>query len=141
MASYLLDTIIVLRLIDREDPQHRLCRAAVDTLIERHVEVCLAPQVLVEFWVVATRPSGSQNGLGWDTDKTDVCVSQLRQLFRLRPECPELFDRWQQLARDFGSSRNCVGRICSFFSLKLPVFPKTFPLCGQLFSGTRSSAF
>src|SRR3972149_1792479 len=98
MASYLLDTNVVLRLIDRQDPKHSVCRAAVDTLIERQEEVCLVPQVLVEFWVVATRPA-ENNGLGWEPDETDNHIGRLCGLFRLRPELPHLFDRISEWAK------------------------------------------
>ena len=96
MASYLLDTNVVLRLIDRRDPKHPICCAAVDVLLKRQDEVCLAPQVLVEFWVVATRPT-KNNGLGWNPDVTDRYVDQLCEQFRLYLERPDLFDLWRQL--------------------------------------------
>lgn len=118
MAAYLLDTNVVLRLIDRQDPQHGLCRAAVDALFTRQEEVCLAPQVLVEFWVVATRPVVS-NGFGWSPAETDHHVSQLSGLFQLRPERPELFDRWKSLARqaEVRGKRTHDARIAAFMSL------------------------
>lgn len=118
MASYLLDTNVVLRLIDRRDPQHAVCRAAVDALIARQEEVCLAPQVLVEFWVVATRPA-ENNGLGWEPDETDNHVTQLCGFFRLRPELPDLFGQWRQLARHAAirGKRAHDARLAAFMTL------------------------
>ena len=118
MASYLLDTNVVLRLIDRQDPKHSVCRAAVDTLIERQEEVCLVPQVLVEFWVVATRPA-ENNGLGWEPDETDNHIGRLCGLFRLRPELPDLFDRWRQLVRHVATrgKRAHDARLAAFMAI------------------------
>jgi len=99
MAAYLLDTNVVLRLIDREAPEHRVCQAAVEALITREEELCLAPQVLVEFWVAATRPV-SANGYGWDPDFTDGQIGLLCGLFRLRPERNDIFPRWRELVRE-----------------------------------------
>jgi len=99
MASYLLDTNVVLRLIDREDPQHKVCRVAVDTLIEREDEICLAPQVLVEFWVAATRPR-ENNGFGWLPKDTDYHIGRLCDFFRVRPERSDIFARWRKLVTE-----------------------------------------
>jgi predicted nucleic acid-binding protein len=96
MASYLLDTNVVLRLIDRADPAHPLCQQAVEHLILRGDEPCLAPQVLVEFWVVATRPP-DQNGLGWASDMAGNQIGHLRAHFSLLPEKPETFEKWLHL--------------------------------------------
>ena len=63
MTRYLLDTNIVLRLNNRSDSQHNLVKEAVNVLIASSNECCLCAQVLIEFWVVATRPIQS-NGLG-----------------------------------------------------------------------------
>jgi len=82
MPAYLLDTNVVLRLVDRNDAAHNQCRIAVETLIRRGDELCLAPQVLVEFWVVATRPAQS-NGFGWDAATTKNIVEGLSSRFPL----------------------------------------------------------
>jgi predicted nucleic acid-binding protein len=96
MAAYLLDTNVVLRLIDRADPAHPACQQAVERLIERGDEPCLAPQVLVELWVVATRPA-EQNGFGWAAEATSTHIGRLRGLFALLPERAEVFERWLRL--------------------------------------------
>ena len=118
MAAYLLDTNVVLRLIDRQDPRHIVCRAAVSTLIERQEDVCLAPQVLVEFWVVATRPAVN-NGLGWSPDETDHHLGRLCGLFQLRPEGGDLFNRWRKLAKQAAvrGKRAHDARIAAFMLL------------------------
>jgi len=49
MGSYLLDTNVVLRLMDRHAPEHPVCRRAVERLRIQGESLYLAPQVLVEF--------------------------------------------------------------------------------------------
>jgi predicted nucleic acid-binding protein len=120
MAGYLLDTNVVLRLIDRQDPKHGVCRAAVDALIERGEEVCLAPQILVEFWVVATKPPPPEsNGLGWSPDEADHHLGGLCGHFELPPERADLFDRWRKLAKEskVRGKRTHDARIAAFMLL------------------------
>ena len=64
MSRILLDTNVVLRLAKTEDAQHELVRTAVGIRALRGDDGVLAPQVLIEFWVVATRPP-DVNGFGW----------------------------------------------------------------------------
>lgn len=64
MAKYLLDTNVVLRLSNPSDDQHELVTEAIATLLTQGDEYYLTEQVLIELWVVATRPI-NVNGLGW----------------------------------------------------------------------------
>jgi predicted nucleic acid-binding protein len=49
--------------------------------------------VLVEFWVVATRPA-DVNGFGWPPSKVTAAIAQLRGQFRILDEGPIAFERW-----------------------------------------------
>ena len=60
---YLADTNVLLRLLQRSDPDHAIIRSALRTLQRRGEQICFAPQNLVEFWCVCTRPT-SANGFG-----------------------------------------------------------------------------
>ena len=57
MTIYLLDTNIILRFSNPSDAQHELVTNAVATILANGDECYLAPQVLIEMWVVATRPT------------------------------------------------------------------------------------
>jgi hypothetical protein len=57
---YLCDTSILLRLAEPENPIYKDVESAIDILGSNLV---LVPQVLYEYWVVATRPK-SVNGQG-----------------------------------------------------------------------------
>jgi len=75
MERCLVDTNVVIRLLNREDPAYLVARNAVDKVIDEGYRLCITPQILAEFWNVATRPKEA-NGLGWDILPT------LRETFR-----------------------------------------------------------
>jgi hypothetical protein len=61
--AYLIDTTILGRLANAKDVQHAMAAHAVLELHRRGEVLHVAPQVMVEFRNVATRPVGV-NGLG-----------------------------------------------------------------------------
>lgn len=97
MPTYLLDTNILVRLVDPAAKTHALAVQAVSQLLGRGEPCVLAPQVLVEFWSVATRPVAA-NGLGWDVPRTRAEVNQLLSQFPLLQESPGVFALWLNLA-------------------------------------------
>ena len=118
MASYLLDTNVLLRLVDRRAPEHDVCRRAVEQLRTHGEQLCVAPQVVVKFWVVATRPE-KQNGFGWPVDEVGNRVEQLGRFFDLREQRPELFRRWFDLVRSATAAgkRAHDARLAAFMEL------------------------
>ena len=68
--SFLIDTNVLLRLADDRSSEHSLAEAAVEHLLANNISLFISTQVLVEFWVVATRPD-SVNGQGWSTATAD----------------------------------------------------------------------
>lgn len=64
--SYLVDTNILLRLVQKNSPMHSDTQRAI-LMFKRQGELLyITPQNLIEFWAVATRPINS-NGLGLST--------------------------------------------------------------------------
>lgn len=59
-------------------------------------ELVIIPQVLVEFWTVATRPT-NVNGLGMTTDESEKELENLQKFFRLLPENRRIFENWKVL--------------------------------------------
>ncbi len=57
MTSYLLDTNVVMRFCNPADVQHQLATDAISSLLLQADECLLRTQIIVEFWVVATRPN------------------------------------------------------------------------------------
>jgi predicted nucleic acid-binding protein len=95
--AYLLDTGILLRLINENDPLHADVEQAVDTLLARQEELLITTQNIAELWNVATRPAAN-NGLA-------LSPTEIAKLFRdtIDPLCgvlnePEaLSDLFKQL--------------------------------------------
>lgn len=71
---YLLDSGIILRLVDESDPRHALVEAAVGALGSQRETILITVQNIAEFWNVATRPAAN-NGLALSPAK----VAQLYQ--------------------------------------------------------------
>ena len=94
--SYLVDTNVLTRLIVLKDPLSQSARAAIDQLQQDRAGLLVAPQNLIEFWAVATRPVEA-NGLGLSVEKAAEEVTRFEAVFRLADEPPALFRRWRQL--------------------------------------------
>jgi predicted nucleic acid-binding protein len=93
VSRYLLDTNILLRASDPAALSYTLATEAVARLLAQSNECVITAQVLVEFWVVATRPI-SVNGLGWSVEQTRVEVEQIINQFTLIEENPQIFTYW-----------------------------------------------
>jgi len=59
----LVDTNVLTRVVHKAHPHGQFATAALQRLWEQGHELRIVPQVLYEYWAVATRPA-SQNGLG-----------------------------------------------------------------------------
>jgi predicted nucleic acid-binding protein len=92
----LLDTNIILRLGDKGHLMHGKALAVIDRLDADGHECVLVPQVLYEYWVVATRPRDN-NGLGMTAATADATVSQWMTIFRLLLDERGVFSRWREL--------------------------------------------
>jgi predicted nucleic acid-binding protein len=96
MNLYLLDTNILLRIADTSSPQHPLALAAITNTLSKGDKCVITSQVLIEFWVVATRPV-EVNGLGWTPQLTTEKMRQFIAQFSLLEETSEIFPHWFQL--------------------------------------------
>jgi predicted nucleic acid-binding protein len=93
----LADSGILLRLMDRADPQHTTIRRAVRTLTARGDKLVTAVQNLAEFWNVCTRPATARGGLGITIAETDRRLRVLERLVQLLTEFPTAFPIWRRL--------------------------------------------
>ena len=96
MSKYLLDTNILLRASDRASPRYSLAVNSVASLIAQGHECVITAQVLIEFWVVATRPV-EVNGLGWSVEQTEKKINQLISQFTLIEETESILAQWLEL--------------------------------------------
>lgn len=96
MTRYLLDTNILLRLSDAASSDQSLMFSAIAQILTQSQECCITAQVLIELWVVATRPR-NVNGLGWTIEQTDTAIAQLSLQFALLPETEAIYPTWRNL--------------------------------------------
>jgi predicted nucleic acid-binding protein len=80
MTQYLLDTNILLRASDPNSSSYPLIMNVVDMIIRQGGECLITSQILIEFWVVATRPN-DVNGLGWTTQTIQQEINQILSQF------------------------------------------------------------
>ena len=97
MTHYLLDTNILLRSRDIASPDYNLVDRTIRSLISNNHRCFITSQVLIEFWVVATRPV-VVNGLGWTPEETERAVQILINQFEWLEETPDIFRIWWNLA-------------------------------------------
>jgi len=102
----LLDTNILARSAQPGHSQYQSAIVAIDTLRLRNETLCLVPQVLYEYWVVATRPV-EQNGLGMTAAEAAVDLVVVVQRFHLYRDERAIFDGWQKVVlRHQGLGKN-----------------------------------
>jgi predicted nucleic acid-binding protein len=105
MPGYLIDTNVLLRSVADASSQHSSAVSAIALLLEKGQELFLAPQVLMEFWAVATRPA-DVNGLDWSVETVCGEIRRLLDQFSLLPETPAVFEEWLRLVTE----RKVVGK-------------------------------
>ena len=98
--SYLVDTNILLRTIQETHPMHEYSVQAVKNLLVQEKTLCIIPQNLIEFWVVATRPV-EVNGLGLSAADALQELEQMKNFFVLLPDTPSIFTAWETLIRKY----------------------------------------
>lgn len=92
----MLDTNIILRFTDIDSPQYELVVNAISQILLEGDQCFITSQVIIEFWVVATRPI-AVNGLEWTTAETEQAVKMLINQFELLEETPDIFLLWLNL--------------------------------------------
>ena len=99
----LLDTNILLRLALEAHPTHSEAVSAVKRIRQRGDEPAIVPQVLYEYWVVATRPA-DKNGLGLSPVQARQAIDEFtRSMIILRDE-RGIFMNWLTLVTDHAVS-------------------------------------
>jgi predicted nucleic acid-binding protein len=99
--STLVDTSILTGSARPGHPTHVPATEAVDRLTRQGEQLCLVPQNLYEFWVVATRPIG-QNGLGLSASETAAKVARYKQVFIVYDDVPAILPAWENLVTSYG---------------------------------------
>ena len=105
--SYLVDTNVLLRLINSHNFQYAQAQNAINKLLQQDVELNIVPQNLFEFWVVATRPA-NVNGLGLTVEEATQEMALLKQLFAIKASTPSVLTVWEDLVSSIKSKANKV---------------------------------
>ena len=100
----LVDTNILLRSIQPHHPYYALVEKAFALLRARRETLFVAVQNLIEFWAVATRPLGSENGLGITSEAATRELAAIKDLFPILPEPASIFEEWENLVTTYGVS-------------------------------------
>lgn len=94
--AILVDTNILLRWRDPNDPDHPAWRAAMTPQVVTQQDLQLCAQVLIEYWVVATRPAAN-NGFGLTAATAGAELRALRTIVPVRQEPPDIASRWMSI--------------------------------------------
>ena len=93
MTDILLDTNVLVRIADATSPSRSLAQDAVQSLVASGHEICIVPQVLYEFYVVATR-SGAANGLELEASDALTWVETFDRRLVVLEDTAEVRLRW-----------------------------------------------
>jgi predicted nucleic acid-binding protein len=94
---YLFDTNIFLRLASTDDPARPVTLQAFQELRKRRETLCYTPQVLAEFWSVATRAPAARGGLGLSPAEAERRARVIERYFHLLPDSLATYHAWRQL--------------------------------------------
>jgi predicted nucleic acid-binding protein len=95
-VAYLADTNIITRRVLPADPQHGVVSAALLTLDQQGETVYVAPQNLIEFQALATRPAAA-NGLGMTPAQASAEARRIEAVYLLLPDTPAIYPLWRNL--------------------------------------------
>jgi len=95
-VQILLDTNVILRWVNPDDPHYSMLRAALDRLARIGDELCYSPQNIVEFWSVSTRPL-AKNGLGLRVEEAGSRVQEIERKCFLLPDSDRIHELWKGL--------------------------------------------
>jgi predicted nucleic acid-binding protein len=94
--SVFVDTNVLLRSVQPSHPMHERVVRSVSELIAGGESLVFTPQIVAEFWNVATRPT-EHNGLGFSHDQARHEVASLEEFFSLLIESADVYAEWKRL--------------------------------------------
>ena len=95
--EYLLDTGVLLRMINRSDPMHAQVRRAVGKLRQQGQITVTTAQNISEFWNVCTRPVSARGGLGLSIEAAHQRLRLIERSAAVLPEAPGVYAEWKRL--------------------------------------------
>lgn len=95
--AYLIDTGILLRLFEQNDPHHPFIREALRNLIRRGEPLVTAVQNIAEFWNVSTRPVTARGGYGHTVARVQRRVAIIERFCEVLAESDTSYAQWKRL--------------------------------------------
>ncbi|MGD0292487.1 MAG: PIN domain-containing protein [Terracidiphilus sp.] len=96
----LLDSNILLRWLEPDNPDQIVVKAALDRLMLSDAELCYTSQNLGEFWNTMTRPA-NRNGYGLSPEEADIRAREVEAWFDLLPDSLAVHNEWRRLLVDY----------------------------------------
>jgi hypothetical protein len=91
----LVDTNVLLRSAEPGHAHFQFSVEAIDLPRSHGHDLVLVPQILYEYWSVATRPLAN-NGFGLSPAEAKVELTMLRRLFRLLQDERGIYSMWHE---------------------------------------------
>lgn len=98
--SWAIDTNVLLRIVNIGDVTQPVAESALIALRQNGESLSIFSQNLVEFWAVATRPL-ENNGFGLNVTEAESHLGQLKSIFTLLEDSPQIFSEWERIVRQY----------------------------------------
>jgi predicted nucleic acid-binding protein len=95
-SSWLVDTNVLLRLVQPDSPEYGTIRRCTDVLWAHGAELFYTFQNLAEFWNVCTRPA-ERNGFGFSVEETDERANLIESKFTLAADSEATYREWRRI--------------------------------------------
>lgn len=128
----LLDTNILLRLKEKHAESHQTVKNKIQQFLQIGEKLVLTPQIVYEFYVVATRPL-EKNGLGLEVVEVIETIEEFSNLCQLLVEHQDTYQNWLHLMRQYQikGKRSHDVRLVAF--MQAQQIPKLYTLNQQDF--------
>ena len=94
--SYLVDTNILLRMVQSDSSEHPMIRECLTLLWEGGADLFFTSQNLAEFWNVCTRPA-EKNGFGFSIERTHEHARLISSNLTLAPDSEQTHQEWLRI--------------------------------------------
>src|SRR5215469_13980669 len=93
---WLIDSNVLLRWVQPNDPDYSVVASALETLAKRGAVLCYTSQNVAEFWSACTRPV-DRNGFGLTPRAADRRAQAFESRLHLLPDSLSVHQEWRRL--------------------------------------------
>ena len=101
--SVFIDTNPLLRSVQPSHPLQEAALQSITRCILAGDTLMVTPQIMAEFWNVATRPQ-EHNGLGFTHDQANQELTRLEDFVTVLSESKQVYSEWKRLVLAYGVS-------------------------------------